>query len=97
LRSNLEYRVAFRAIHDVLINDWDPIGVNDAAEAQDEYDDYVPVIFRLIREGARDEDIAKHLEHIARDWIGLSRNPAREACNLQVVRRLREVLAWLNN
>jgi hypothetical protein len=42
--TNLEYRVAFKAIHDVLLNEWDPIGVNDAPEARDEYDNYIPVI-----------------------------------------------------
>jgi len=97
LRSKLEYRMAFKAIHDVLINEWDPIGVNDAPEAQDEYDDYIPAVFQLITDGARDEVIANHLEHIARDLIGLPPSPIRDECNLRIAQRLREVLAWMNN
>ena len=33
-------------IHDVLWNEWDPIGVNDAAP-KDEYDSYISGVYRL--------------------------------------------------
>jgi hypothetical protein len=37
-----------RSIKDVLLNEWDPIGVAAIPEAQDEYDAYVPTIYRLL-------------------------------------------------
>lgn len=90
--ASLEYRVAFKAIHDVLIEEWDPIGVNDVAEAQDEYDDYIPGVYRLIKEGADDSIVAGHLENIEPLWMGLQ--PHRDR-NILVAWRLREVLAPL--
>jgi len=85
--ASLEYRLAFKAIHDVLISEWDPIGVGDEPLAQDEYDSYIPVIYRLISEGVDDLTIARHLEQIETESMGLSPSGDR---NMQVARRLRE-------
>ena len=35
-------------IRRVLLREWDPIGVKDVPEAQDEYDSYVPDVLRLL-------------------------------------------------
>jgi hypothetical protein len=35
------------SIREILLRDWDPIGVNDVPEAQDEYDSYVGGVYRL--------------------------------------------------
>ncbi len=72
--SSLEYRRAFKAIHDVLIKEWDPIGVGDEPNAQDEYDDYIPVIYRLLSERRIDAEVARHLDLIETESIGLSYN-----------------------
>jgi hypothetical protein len=86
--ASLKYRLAFKAIHDVLIREWDPIGVGYEPNAQDEYDSYIPTIYRLISEGADDMKIAEHLEQIETDSIGLSFTGDR----VQIARRLREVV-----
>jgi hypothetical protein len=36
------------AIREVLLHEWDPIGVGDVIEAQDEYDSYVSQIHGLL-------------------------------------------------
>src|SRR5688572_6040962 len=36
------------AIRDVLMREWDPIGVADMPEAQDEYDSYIGQIYGLL-------------------------------------------------
>jgi hypothetical protein len=87
--ASLHYRKAVVAIHDVLINEWDPIGIGDEAPAHDEYDSYVPVIYRLLVEGVSDEVLAQHLEQLVRDSIGLAPKPERE---LRIGRRLREAI-----
>jgi hypothetical protein len=51
-------RLELRAI---LLTDWDPLQVGDAAQAQDEYDDYVGVLGRLLWEGASTEAVADYL------------------------------------
>ena len=88
--ASLEYRVAFQAIHDVLTAEWDPVGVGDESAARDEYDSYIPVIYRLLKENAADEKIARHLEQIETEWIGVGTNHEKR---LYIARRLREVVS----
>jgi hypothetical protein len=58
-------------IRQVLLHDWDPIGVSDVPEAQDEYDSYIGGVYRLLASGARPKAIAQHLATIQGDTIGL--------------------------
>ena len=65
------------AIRNILMKYWDPIGVEDEPEAQDEYDDYIPVIWKLLisRESAR--VIAATLQAIEIEQMGLPANQPR--------------------
>ncbi len=83
-----EYKSAFEKIHLILIKEWDPIGVGYEPYAQDEYDSYIPTIYRLLSEGADEYKIAQHLGQLANVNIGLPTKPDRDAA---VARRLREV------
>lgn len=58
-------------IRQVLLQDWDPIGVQDVPEAQDEYDSYVGGVYRLLASGASTQEIADHLWHIEDEVMGL--------------------------
>jgi len=58
-------------IRPVLMEEWDPIGVNDVPEAADEYDGYIGGIYALLRDGASDERIAQHLSEIETKTMGL--------------------------
>ncbi|HWG32750.1 MAG TPA: hypothetical protein VN650_01185 [Gemmatimonadaceae bacterium] len=64
-----------RAIHESirqnLLQDWDPIGVRDAVEAQDEYDGYVGSIYRVLASDASTQAIAEHLARTQTDAMGL--------------------------
>ena len=55
----------------VLLNDWDPIGVDDVPEAADEYDSYLPQVAGRLRSGASVNEIASYLSHVRRDWMSL--------------------------
>ena len=67
-------------IRQVLLHDWDPIGVADIAEAQDEYDDYIGGVYRLLAQGADAQAVAAHLAQIEGERMGLpSSTPARLA------------------
>lgn len=41
-------RTLHDAIRHVLTKEWDPIGIADIPRAQDEYDSYIPTIYRLL-------------------------------------------------
>jgi hypothetical protein len=54
----------------LLMEQWDPVGVRGEPAAADEYDSYLGVIGRLLREGASAESIAQHLATVEHDWMG---------------------------
>ena len=51
-------------IRRVLMEVWDPIGVKDEPNAQDEYDAYLGGVYSLLLSGASDESISEHLWRI---------------------------------
>lgn len=59
------------AIRTVLLESWDPIGVNDVSAAQDEYDAYLPAILQLLERHVPAADLATHLTDIATRDMGL--------------------------
>ncbi len=52
------------SIRQILLRDWDPIGVNDVPEAQDEYDSYVDGVYRLLASHCSTEQMVDHLAKI---------------------------------
>ncbi|MDB5134240.1 MAG: hypothetical protein JWP37_843 [Mucilaginibacter sp.] len=60
----------YKKIDDILWYDWDPIGVNDMAP-RDEYQSYVPRIFRLKKSGADKQEIANLLLKLETETMGM--------------------------
>lgn len=58
-------------IRQVLLHDWDPIGVSDTPAAWDEYDSYVGGIYRLLASGASEYQIIERLYNIETVSMGL--------------------------
>ena len=78
------------AIREVLVRDWDPIGVMDDPEwPRDEYDSYIGEIYKYL---ARDEPadfIARHLCFIEETRMGLGR--LKESVRLPVALKLKAI------
>ena len=72
------------SIRQVLLRDWDPIGVSDVPEAEDEYDSYVGGVYRLLASGASEDEIVEHLYRIEYDAMG---TPAPDREGLRAVAR----------
>ena len=72
-------------IRQILLNDWDPIGIRDVPEAQDEYDSYVGGVYRLLADGASAVEVAKHLAHVEGEQMGL---PSSADVRLSVATKL---------
>jgi len=62
------------AIRQVLLHEWDPIGVSDIPAAQDEYDSYVGGVYRLLASGASEYQIIERLYNIETVSMGLPGN-----------------------
>lgn len=57
------------AIGKILLEDWDPIGIRDVREAQDEYDHFIGGVYRLLATGARAQQVAEHLCEMEIEWL----------------------------
>lgn len=78
------------AIRQVLVRDWDPIGVMDDPEwPRDEYDSYIGEIYRYLARGESLEFIARHLCFIEDKVMGLGRLP--ESSRLPVAKKLKAI------
>ena len=89
VRVRRAYRVPARPLHDairgVLLNEWDPIGVVDIPGAQDEYDSYIPTIYRLLIRREPVYEVFDYLWWAETKNMGLSGNRQRTE---QVAERL---------
>ena len=72
-------------IRQILLNDWDPIGIREVPESQDEYDSYVGGVYRLLADGASAVEVAKHLARIEGEQMGL---PSSADIRLSVATKL---------
>lgn len=61
-------------IYQILLNDWDPIGVRDIPEAQDEYFAYIPSIYQLLQSKKSESELFEYLWQIETEHMGLSGN-----------------------
>lgn len=66
------------AISSILWNEWDPIGVNDGAGFDDEYDSYAKSLVNLIADGADSFKVAERLRQFRTVSMGLSRSETED-------------------
>lgn len=59
------------AIRRVLLEYWDPIGIQNDAKAQTQYDRYAGGIYELLVRNASHEDVANHLRWIVEERMAL--------------------------
>lgn len=83
-----------RELRCILMTAWDPVGVGDAPEAWDEYDDYADGVAHRLRD-ASDPDVAAervadYLDHIERDFME-NLTPQRHQANVYLADTL---VAW---
>jgi hypothetical protein len=58
-------------IRDVLLHDWDPVGIHDVREAQDEYDRYVTSVARLVTDDSSPAALARYLLELESEITGM--------------------------
>ncbi|WP_448096862.1 hypothetical protein [Luteibacter yeojuensis] len=60
-----------RAIREVLLKEWDPIGIQAFDEAKDEYDGYVPDVHHILMSGGQLDDLGDFLRWAEVTYMGL--------------------------
>ena len=73
-----------------LIEEWDPIGVAGIPQAADEYDSYVGVVGRILREHGTTDEIARYLTDIRENHMAFGPSAAGRAQDGSVAARLVE-------
>jgi hypothetical protein len=74
--SDKRWREIEDSIRQVLLRDWDPIGVGDAKGARDEYNGYIQPIYWMLMKSRSEDEIAKYLRTTKTkdmrmfDWFG---------------------------
>jgi hypothetical protein len=75
------------AIHDVFLKVWDPIGIQDEPNAQDEYDGYIGRAFELLLAKADDKILDDYLNWI----VGRMGMDASRSSNQDVIAALHAI------
>ncbi|MDE8763083.1 MULTISPECIES: hypothetical protein [Rhizobium] len=80
--STMDRKANRAIIRKILLTEWDPIGVSDIPEAQDEYDAYADTVFGMLANQTASVDaIAQYLFKIATERMGLSYPGLAERCD----------------
>ncbi|HYV49769.1 MAG TPA: hypothetical protein VFA20_33165 [Myxococcaceae bacterium] len=64
-------RDALAMIKRLLLEEWDPIGVSQFPEAQDEYDAYAPGVYQLLSRRPTPSEVFEHLWQLETQQMGL--------------------------
>ena len=78
----------YKRIDEVLFYKWDPIGVSDGDWARDEYQSYLPQVFKLVLENDSPERSAEYLTIVATESMGLS---ATKESDLKIAKLILEI------
>jgi hypothetical protein len=71
-RNKYQSRESRARVRQILLHDWDPIGIQDIPEASDEYDGYADKAYvMLMDERTTADTIATYLYGIATERMGL--------------------------
>ena len=65
-------------IKNLLLHEWDPIGVFGCEGAEDEYDCYALHVFEMLRKGADADAIARYLTYVVTSAMSLRGNPEED-------------------
>ena len=63
----------YKSIDEILWFDWDPIGINKIG-IRDEYNSYLPQVYQLKVFGATEMEIAKYLNEVVTERMGMESN-----------------------
>ncbi|MDR1423275.1 MAG: hypothetical protein LBI92_01515 [Azoarcus sp.] len=65
-------RFLHQSIKNVLMQDWDPIGVQAISGAEDEYDSYVPTLYSMLISRRPVNEVFKYLVWLEAEHMGLT-------------------------
>jgi hypothetical protein len=82
----------YQAVDEVLHYIWDPIGVSSEPLARDEYYEYLPRVFSLLKSDADKVRIAAYLGEITTGSMGLSANAEHDLTVAKILANWKEAV-----
>jgi len=70
-RPNRHASIIQESIRKILVEEWDPIGIEGIREAIDEYDAYIGPLYRMLVDGGTVDEIKNFLADIERSKINI--------------------------
>ena len=80
----------YKRIDEVLFYKWDPIGISDGDWARDEYQSYLPQVFKMALENNKPEAIANYLTIITTENMGLSETKEHDIKIAKLILEIKE-------
>jgi hypothetical protein len=80
---------------EILMREWDPLGVEGMSGAEDEYDSYIPGVIALLQQGASVNEVAAHLDRIAVRNMGALARRERSTAAASALKTMWEAAARL--
>lgn len=72
-RFPARWRDVWHPIAEILMNDWDPIGVKGVHAAVDEYDAYVMQLHGMLERGTTADAIVSYLQQVQTEWMEMGK------------------------
>ena len=82
----------YKRIDEVLFYKWDPIGISEGNWARDEYQSYLPQVFKLALENEKPEPIANYLSVVTTESMGLSEEKSHDLKIAKLILEIKEGL-----
>ena len=86
-RLSTSEKELYRRVDEILFYLWDPIGICDIPMARDEYQSYLPQVFKLLINDSKDHEVSAYLIKVESGSMGMS---AKSKKALEVARLLVE-------
>ncbi len=84
----------FKTIQHILMTEWDPIGVKDFINTEDEYDPYAMQVYSYLAAGWNADQIAAYLTETEYGTMGLGSGTERRPTNGRLPVAKHIIAAW---
>lgn len=82
----------YKRIDEILFYKWDPIGVSDSGWGRDEYQSYLPQVFKMALEYNEPEKIAEYLGVVTSENMGLPRGTGNDLVISKLILEVKEAV-----
>ncbi len=90
-KLSLQDASAYEAIDRLLWREWDPIGVSDLWDAQNEYRGYLPSFWVLLTKGDEEETLVSYLRKVEIEHIACETSDEHKRAVVRKAKALLEV------